>query len=137
MRSIRWAAVVAAFVVWAGLMSPASAETKDAAAMRLPANYLLLPRMHFPVVVDANREYRELELEVWLVVKDEQNMILVRSAKKDVMAAVKDDFQAYDWEAFRDAAAGPKIAKRIVSAAVERVSGGKLEDVLIKALILH
>ncbi len=69
--------------------------------------------------------------------KDEANLALVRSAKKPIMAALQEDFSAYDWEAFKDADKGPVIAKRIVASTVERVSGGKVDDVLIKTLVLH
>ena len=104
---------------------------------KAPGNYLSLPRLHMAVVVDANREFRELELEVWVLPKDEANLALVRSAKKAIMVALKDDFSAYDWEAFKDAEKGPEIAKHIVATTVERVSGGKVDDVLIKTLVLH
>lgn len=101
------------------------------------SNYLALSRLHIPVMVDQNRSYRALELEVWLQPKDEENLALARSQKKAIMAGLQDDFSNYDWEAFRDSKKGPDIAKKIVSSTVERVSGAKLQDVLIKTLLLR
>ncbi len=136
--------MVVMLIAMAGFPIAANAATakpeplpKNEFVAKAPANYLALPRFHMAVVVDANREFRELELEVWLVPKDEDNLALVRSAKKGIMAGLQDDFSAYDWEAFKDPDKGPQIAKQIVAATVERVSGGKLSDVLIKSLILH
>lgn len=104
---------------------------------KVPSTYLALSRLHIPVLVDQNRQYRALELEVWLEPKDEENLALARSQKKAIMAALQDDFSNYDWEAFKDSKKGPDIAKKIVSSVVERVSGAKLQDVLIKTLLLR
>lgn len=100
-------------------------------------DYFALPRLHMSVLVDQNRLYRSLELEVWLLPQDEANLALARSKKKDIMAALKDDFSNYAWEAFQDSRKGPEIAKKIVGSVVERVSGAKLQDVLIKTLLLR
>src|SRR5579859_7337774 len=48
-----------------------------------------------------------------------------------------EDFSNYDWEAFKDSKKGPDIAKKIVASTVERISGAKLQDVLIKTLLLR
>lgn len=104
---------------------------------KAPSNYLALSRLHIPVMVDQNRSYRALELEVWLQPTDEENLALARSQKKAIMAGLQDDFSNYDWEAFKDSKKGPDIAKKIVSSVVERVSGAKLQDVLIKTLLLR
>ena len=104
---------------------------------KVPANYLALSRLHIPVIVDQNRQYRALELEVWLQPTDEENLALARSQKKAIMASLQEDFSNYDWEAFKDSKKGPDIAKKIVSSTVERVSGAKLQDVLIKTLLLR
>lgn len=104
---------------------------------KAPSNYLALSRLHIPVMVDQNRQYRALELEVWLQPTDEDNLALARSQKKAIMAGLQEDFSNYDWEAFKDSKKGPDIAKKIVSSVVERVSGAKLQDVLIKTLLLR
>lgn len=104
---------------------------------KAPSNYLALSRLHIPVIVDQNRQYRALELEVWLQPTDEENLALARSQKKAIMAGLQDDFSNYDWEAFRDSKKGPDIAKKIITSTVERVSGAKLQDVLIKTLLLR
>ena len=101
------------------------------------SGYLQLSRMHMSVLVDRNRQYRSLELEVWLQPTDEENLALARSQKKAIMAALQDDFANYDWEAFQDSKKGPDIAKKIVASVVERVSGAKLQDVFIKTLLLR
>jgi hypothetical protein len=101
------------------------------------SNYLALKRMHMSVLVDKNRQYRSLELEVWIQPTDEENLALARSQKKAIMAGLQDDFSNYDWEAFLDAKKGPDIAKKIVASVVERVSGAKLQDVYIKTLLLR
>ena len=104
---------------------------------KAPPNYLALSRLHIPVLVDQNRQYRALELEVWIEPVDEENLALARSQKKAIMAGLQDDFSNYDWEAFRDSKKGPDIAKKIITSTVERVSGAKLQDVLIKTLLLR
>jgi hypothetical protein len=104
---------------------------------KAPGNYLALSRLHMSVLVDRNRQYRSLELEVWLLPKDEENLALARTAKKAIMAGLQDDFANYDWEAFQDSKKGPEIAKSIVTAAVERISGAKLQDVFVKTLLLR
>lgn len=133
----------------AGLMAvsfqPADAKNKtDDAPLakneitaKVPSNYLALSRLHMPVLVDKNRSFRNLELEVWLLPTDEENLALARSQKKAIMAGLQEDFSAYDWEAFQDSKKGPDIAKKIVASTVERVSGAKLQDVLIKTLLLR
>ncbi len=104
---------------------------------KAPSNYLALSRLHMSVLVDQNRQYRSMELEVWLLPKDEENLALARTAKKAIMAGLQEDFSNYDWEAFQDSKKGPEIAKKIVSNTVTRISGAKLQDVLIKTLLLR
>jgi len=104
---------------------------------KAPSNYLALSRLHMPVLVDSNRQFRSLELEVWLQPTDEENLALARSQKKAIMAGLQEDFSNYDWEAFKDSKKGPDIAKKIVASTVERISGAKLQDVLIKTLLLR
>lgn len=104
---------------------------------KAPANYMALPRLHLSVLVDKNRHYRSLELDVWLLPKDPENLAMAQSAKKAIVAGLQEDFSNYDWEAFEDAKKGPEIAKQIVTAGVQRISGAKLEDVLIKTLLLR
>ena len=104
---------------------------------KAPSNYLALNHIHLSVIVDKNRRYRALDLEVWLLPADEDNLALARSAKKAIMAGLQEDFANYDWEAFEDSKRGPDIAKRVVANTVERVSGAKLQDVFVKDLILR
>ena len=104
---------------------------------KAPSNYLTLSRLHMSVLVDKNRNYRSLELEVWLLPTDEENLALARSAKKAIMEGLKEDFSNYDWEAFEDAKKGPEIAKNVVANTVRRISGAKLQDVFVKSLILR
>jgi hypothetical protein len=112
-------------------------QAKNEITAKAPGNYLALSRLHMPVLVDRNRSFRNLELEVWLLPVDEENLALARSQKKAIMAGLQEDFSNYDWEAFQDAKKGPDIAKKIVASTVERVSGAKLQDVLIKTLLLR
>ena len=110
---------------------------KNEITAKVPSNYLALSRLHMPVLVDKNRSFRNLELEVWLLPTDEENLALARSQKKAIMAGLQEDFSNYDWEAFQDSKKGPDIAKKIVASTVERISGAKLQDVLIKTLLLR
>jgi len=103
---------------------------------KAPGNYLALPHLHMTVMEERNRQFRALDLEVWLLPKDEENLGLARSAKKPIMAALQEEFSNYSWEAFVDAKKGPDIAKQIVMGVVERISHAKLQDVLIKKLLL-
>ncbi len=106
-------------------------------AGKVPSNYLRLPRLHMPVLVDQNRSFRSLELVVVLAPVDEENLALARSQKKAIMAALQEDFANYNWEAFQDSKKGPEIAKKLVASTVTRVSGAKLQDVLIETLLLR
>lgn len=110
---------------------------KNEITAKVPGNYLALSRLHMPVLVDKNRSFRNLELEVWLLPTNEENLALARSQKKAIMAGLQEDFSNYDWEAFQDSKKGPDIAKKIVASTVERISGAKLQDVLIKTLLLR
>ena len=112
-------------------------QAKNEITAKAPGNYLALSRLHMPVLVDKNRSFRNLELEVWLLPTDEENLALARSQKKAIMAGLQEDFSNYDWEAFQDSKKGPDIAKKIIASTVERVSGAKLQDVLIKTLLLR
>jgi hypothetical protein len=112
-------------------------QAKNEITAKAPGNYLALSRLHMPVLVDRNRSFRNLELEVWLLPINEENLALARSQKKAIMAGLQEDFSNYDWEAFQDSKKGPEIAKKIVASAVERISGAKLQDVLIKTLLLR
>lgn len=134
-----------ALLIGGGFPLPAAAGQKHDATARLPANeiqaklpngYLALPRLHMAVEVDANRRFRALEIEAWIRAKDEENLALARSNKKQIAEALRTDLAHYDWEAFEDSRAGVDIAKQIVSASVERVSGAQVDDVVIKSLIL-
>lgn len=130
------------------LLSGAAAEAKqkgadttplpsNEVAGKVPSNYLALSRLHMPVLVDKNRSFRSLELEVWLAPLDEENLALARSQKKAIMAGLQEDFANYNWEAFQDSKKGPEIAKKLVASTVERISGAKLQEVLIKTLLLR
>ena len=112
-------------------------QAKNEITAKAPGNYLALSRLHMPVLVDRNRSFRNLELEVWLLPTNEENLALARSQKKAIMAGLQEDFANYDWEAFQDSKKGPEIAKKIVASTVERISGAKLQDVLIKTLLLR
>ncbi len=103
---------------------------------KLSRDYIAVPRLHMAVQVDANRKYRSLELEVWLLQPDPAKRQILNSKRKLIAAQMNEDFSAFDWEAFEDSDGGPRVAKQIVAASVEAVSGVKVEDVLIKTLIL-
>jgi hypothetical protein len=130
------ASLLASPVVYAGSAKDEPLPQNEVKG-KVSSNYLALPRLHLTVMVDKNRHYRSLELEVWLMPKDEENLALARSAKKPIMAGLQEDFSQYDWEAFEDAKKGPEIAKQIVTVGVQRISGAKLQDVLIKTLLLR
>lgn len=103
---------------------------------KLSPSYIAVPRLHMAVQVDANRKYRSLELEVWLLQPDPEKHQILNSKKKLIAERMKEDFAAYDWEAFEDSDDGPRVAKRIVANSVEQASGVKVDDVMIKTLIL-
>ncbi len=111
-------------------------QPKNEITAKVASNYIALPKLHMPVEVDANRQFRALELEVWLLPKDEQNLALARTGKKAIMEVLRDDMIAFNWEAFQDSKAGPEVAKKLVAASVEKACGAKLDDVLIKTLLL-
>ena len=127
-----------------GAAAEAKQKQADSAPMpsnevagKAPSTYLALSRLHMPVLPDKNRQFHSFELEVWLEPVDEENLALARSQKKAIMAGLQADFASCDWEAFQDSKKGPDIAKKIVASTVERISGAKLQDVLIKTLLLR
>jgi hypothetical protein len=137
-------AVVAFFLVVGADQARAAGKEKGAASpegsneiqAKLTGDYIAVPRLHMAVQVDANRAYRSLELEVWLLQADPEKHQILNSKKKLIAEKMKEDFAAYNWEAFEDSTGGPIVAKRVVSASVERASGVKVQDVMIKTLIL-
>ncbi len=127
---------LAATAVAAEKESGAEAEGPRTIQARLSADYIAVPRLHLPVQVDANRKYRALELEVWLLQANPEKRQIINSKKKQIAEQMKQDFAAYDWEAFEDSKGGPEVAKRIVAASVEQACGTAVEDVMIKTLVL-
>ncbi|PKU23544.1 hypothetical protein [Telmatospirillum siberiense] len=103
---------------------------------KLGPAYVAVPRLHVAVQVDQNREYRSLDLEVWLFQADPEKHQILNSKKKQIAAQMKEDFAAFNWEAFENSAEGPRVAKRMTAASVEKASGVTVEDVMIKTLIL-
>jgi flagellar basal body-associated protein FliL len=140
-RGVFVLAILASVIGWAGPAGAAAKEkqepgSKNEIQARLSADYVLVPRLHMAVQVDANRKYRSLEVEVWLLQADPEKHQVLNSKKKQIAERMKEDFSMYNWEAFEDVAGGPEVAKRIVAQSVEQVSGTKVEDVLIKTLVL-
>lgn len=103
---------------------------------KLNSNYVAVPRLHVAVQVDANRKYRSLELEVWLLEANPEKHQILNSKKKLIAAQMREDFAGFQWEAFEDSVGGPKVAKRVVAESVQRASGVDVEDVMIKTLVL-
>ncbi len=143
-RSVFVAAVILSLVAGSGQAFAAGKEAPAGAAgeggveiqAKLSPLYVAVPRLHMAVQVDENRKYRSLELEVWLLQADPEKHQILNSKKKLIAEQMKEDFSAYNWEAFEDSAGGPRVAKQIVAASVEQASGVKVEDVMIKTLIL-
>jgi hypothetical protein len=143
-RSVFTAAVMSFLIFGTGFAQAAAKEkgAGDAASgsheiqAKLSPAYVAVPPLHMAVQVDENRKYRSLELEVWLLQADPEKHQILNSKKKLIAARMKEDFSAYSWEAFEDSAEGPRVAKQIVAASVEEASGVKVEDVMIKTLVL-
>lgn len=142
-----WRSVfTAAFILSLAMVGQADAEGKGKEGgaeggsreiqAKLSPAYMAVPRLHIAVQVDANRNYRALDLEVWLLQSDPEKHQILNSKKKQIAEQMKQDFASYDWEAFENSTEGPRVAKRIVALSVEQASGVKVEDVLIKTLIL-
>jgi hypothetical protein len=136
---------IVTFSLFAGFgPAPASGKAKEAGAAvgsneieaKLAASYVAVPKLHMAVQSEGISRYRSLELEVWLLQSDPEKHQILNSKKKLIAAQMKEDFAAYDWAAFEDSAGGPVVAKQVVAASVERASGVKVEDVMIKTLIL-
>ncbi|HXP97002.1 MAG TPA: hypothetical protein VN809_09850 [Telmatospirillum sp.] len=138
------AAAVTLFLVAGATQALAAGKEKGAAApagsneiqAKLGADYIAVAPLRMAVQVDANRAYRSLELEVWLFQADPEKRQVLNSKKKQIAEQMKEDFAAYNWEAFEDASGGPLVAKRVVAASVEKACGIKVEDVMIKTLVL-
>lgn len=136
--------VVAVLFGFIGGQNPALAAAKakepgvssNEIQAKLNSNYVAVPPLRMAVQVDANRKYRSLELEVWLLQADPEKHQILNSKKKLIAEEMRSEFAGYQWEAFEDSANGPKVAKRIVADCVQRASGVPVEDVLIKELVL-
>lgn len=103
---------------------------------KLSPAYVAVPRVHVAVQVDENRNYRSLDLEVWLLQADPEKHQVLNSKKKQIAEQMKEDFAGYNWEAFENSTEGPRVVKRIAAASVEQACGVKVEEVMIKTLIL-
>jgi hypothetical protein len=140
-RSVFVATVILSLMAGVG-QAQAAAKEKEAAGgsneiqAKLSPAYVAVPRLHMAVQVDENRKYRSLEIEVWLLQADPEKHQILNSKKKLIAEQMKEDFAAYNWEAFEDSVGGPRVAKRIIAASVETASGVKVEDVMIKTLVL-
>jgi hypothetical protein len=103
----------------------------------VPANYIQIPQMRLAVSSDINRRYRMLELEAWVASADPIANATMQSNKKKIAAAMKEDFLAYNWEAFNQNDTGIEIAKNVVRASVQRALGVKPDEVIMRVLILR
>ena len=103
---------------------------------KLPANYLALPKMHMAAATTDGGPARSLEIEIWLMENNPEVMQVLTSNKKPIAAAVKEDLSAYNWEAFENSKMGPEILKTLVSASVERTCGKKVDEVVVKTLLM-
>ncbi|MDR3441065.1 hypothetical protein [Telmatospirillum sp.] len=139
-------AIVAAFClacIAGTLPADAASKAKEGEAAgsteikaKLTSSYVAVPALHLPVQVDANRNYRALDLEVWLLQADPEKRQVLNSKKKLIAEQMRIDFSSYNWEAFEDSKGGPEVVKRIVTTSVERATGTPVEDVMIKTLVL-
>ncbi|HIJ37833.1 MAG TPA: hypothetical protein HPP80_02955 [Rhodospirillaceae bacterium] len=109
---------------------------KNEIQAKVPGTYLALSKIHLVIEENATGIARSLELEAWLEPADEVQLALARSAKKQIMAALNENLAAYNWEAFKDSKKGIDVAKAVVKETVERVAKAKIEDVIIKTLVL-
>ncbi|MTJ83707.1 MAG: hypothetical protein F8N37_22190 [Telmatospirillum sp.] len=140
LRSALVAALVVLCSVSAGAKEKEGGATPQGGSTEIQAklapSYVAVPRLHLPVQVDANRNFRALDLEVWLLQADPEKHQILNSKKKQIAEKMRETFSAYGWEAFQDSQGGPDIAKRIVAQCVTDATGTTVEDVLIKTLIL-
>lgn len=95
-------------------------------------HYVLLPKLRLGVQIDANRQFRMLELETWLSYDDAAAADRAGRARASVGEAMKEDFLGYNWEDFADPVGGPELARTIVQNSVHRV----LPDISEKAVVL-
>ena len=141
---VRW--LVSVFILLSAIgVSPVYASEKEkeggpagSAEIRakLAPAYIAVPKLHMAVQVDSNRKYRSLELEVWLLQSDPEKHQILNSKKKQIAEQMREDFSAYNWEAFEDSSGGPAVAKKVVAASVQEATGTTVEDVMIKTLVL-
>ena len=109
---------------------------KNEIIAKVPPAYLPLSKMRLVIEENDTGILRSLDLEAWLQPADEEQLALARSNKKQIMAALNDTLKNYNWEAFKDSKRGIEVAKAVVKETVERVSGAKIADVVIKTLVL-
>ena len=109
---------------------------KNEVIAKVPPAYLPLNKMHLVIEENDTGIARSLEVEAWLQPADEEQLALARTNKKQIMAALADEFKNYNWEAFKDSKRGMEVAKAIVKETVHRVSGARIDDVVMKSLVL-
>lgn len=123
-------------------VSPGMAKppANKADTVKVPQNYVPLPKLRLAVQADGSRQYRMLELEAWLAFKTPEQAAKVGSLKALVAEAMKVNFLGYDWEAFSDPVEGVDLAKSIIQECVKKVIKGddaKVDDILIRSMILR
>lgn len=101
--------------------------------------YVLLPKLRLGVQIDANRQFRMLELEAWLAYDDARDADRVGRVRASVGEAMKEDFLGHDWEDFADPIEGPELAKEIVLGSLRRALPDAPEgaSVLIRGMTLR
>ncbi len=106
---------------------------------KAPPSVVQLPRMRLAVLQDENQTYRMLEVEAWLDVGKAEEASKIGSSKQKIIAAMKENFMNYRIEAFTDPDNGFALAKAVIKASVDQVTGGqpKVEEVLIRSMILR
>jgi len=124
---------------WASAKAEGGAKAGNTIKAKTPQNYVTLPRLRLAVPLDNNRIYRMLELEVWLVMEKPEDAAKLGAMKTKIVAAMKQVFLGYRWEAFLEPETGFALAKALVKTSVDDCVKGDpiVDDVLIRQMILR
>ena len=112
-----------------------NAVTKD---VKTSQDYVQLPRMGVPVLVDGTEAYKQLNVELWIYVPNPEIQLKFKPLVSTVADKIRERLKKNPASTYESAEEGPLAVKEIARDVVEDALGKDInEDVLIKKLLLR
>jgi hypothetical protein len=100
--------------------------------------YLQMPRMSVPVLVQGTEAYRQLIVEMWVYEPKPELMVKLTALRSVVADKIREGLKKNPSETYLSSEEGPTAIKEIARDAVEDAIGKDAgEDVLIKSLLVR